>query len=87
MPSRARSRRSTAPSAADCRRATACPPRSSSAGCANDSKLARDATATSGAVDVEVIGTLVRDVAAWYPEDQVQLLVALGAIVQAAARG
>ena len=41
---------------------------------------AREASLTRGAIDVAAIGALVREVAAWYPEDQVQLLAALGAL-------
>ena len=44
---------------------------------------ARDAAATTGEVDAKAIGAMVRDVAAWYPEDKVHLIAALGAIVQA----
>ena len=46
-------------------------------------ELARDAATSRGAVDAGEIGTLVREVAAWYPDDQIQLIAALGAIVRA----
>jgi len=41
---------------------------------------AREAALERGAIDVATIGALVREVARWYPEDQVQLIAALGAL-------
>ena len=48
-------------------------------------ELARDAATVRGAIDATELGTLVREVAAWYPDDQIQLIAALGAIVRASS--
>lgn len=45
----------------------------------------RDAAVARGTVDRAAIGAMVRDVARWYPESQVKLIVALGAIASAGA--
>ena len=41
----------------------------------------RARAASLGRLDVAAIGALVREVAVWYPEDRIQLIAALGAIV------
>ena len=44
----------------------------------------RDRVRNGGAADVTALGALVRDVAGWTPENEIRLLAALGAVVQAA---
>ena len=43
----------------------------------------RDAARARGAVDRAAVGTLVRDLVRWYPDDQVKLIAALGAVSRA----
>ena len=43
----------------------------------------RDAALARGAVDRTVVGTLVRDLVRWYPDDQVKLIAVLGALSRA----
>jgi hypothetical protein len=43
----------------------------------------RDLAVARGSIDVAAVGALVREVVEWYPEDQVRLIVALGALARA----
>lgn len=42
----------------------------------------RDAAAARGSVDRAAIGALVRELVTWYPDDQVKLIAAIGAVAR-----